>query len=493
MKLPISTDAEALAHRGWRNLARWPALPRAHYALAVPQDARRRLALGWLWLGLAALIGAGVFSLLLVASRTPFVQNVFPLVDFFRVALVVHVDLSVLVWFLAFAGAFWSLNCTPAWLRAGWGALVIAAVGAALMSVSPFVGQPRPVMSNYVPVLESRLFLAGLTVFSAGVALLTLRSLGAVPRIDARLDGAGVLRFGLNAAAVSTAVAIFAFGWSWAALPAALDGKAYYELLFWGGGHVLQFTWTLLMFVAWLWLASEAGCPLPLTPRVALLLFLVALVSVFLTPVIYLAYDVTSVEHHQLLTWLMRFGGGLSILPIGLAVLIALARAAPPKDVERPLRVALAMSLALFAFGGLIGIAIDGSNVKVPAHYHGSIVGVTLAFMGVTYLLLPRLGFSAAPPRAATWQGWLYGFGQMLHITGLVWSGGYGVQRKVAGAAQGLDQLGKVAGMGLMGLGGLIAVIGGVMFLVIVLRIIARGRLDAHRPRRARPSISSAA
>ena len=230
------------------------------YALAVPQDARRRLALGWLWLGLAALIGAGVFSLLLVASRTPLVQNVFPLLDFFHVALVVHVDLSVLVWFLAFAGAFWSLNCTPGWLRLGWGALAIAAAGAALMTVSPFVGQPVPVMSNYVPVLESRLFLAGLMVFAAGVALLTLRSLGAVPRIGARLDGAGVLRFGLNAAAVSTAVAIAAFAWSWAELPAALDGKAYYELLFWGGGHVLQFTWTLLMFVAWLWLASESGC-----------------------------------------------------------------------------------------------------------------------------------------------------------------------------------------------------------------------------------------
>jgi hypothetical protein len=475
MKFPASTDSSALGHRAWRNHARWPALPRVDYVLAVPRDARRRLALGWLWLGLAALIGAGVFSLLLVASRTPFVQNVFPLLDFFRVALVVHVDLSVLVWFLALAGVFWSLNCTPGWLRLGWGALAIATAGAALMTLSPFVGQPAPVMSNYVPVLESRFFLSGLMVFAAGVALLTLRSLGAVPRIGARLDGAGVLRFGLNAAAVSTAMAIAAFAWSWAELPAALDGKAYFELLFWGGGHVLQFTWTLLMFVAWLWLASESGCPLPLTPRVALLLMLVALASVFLTPVIYLAYDVTSVEHHRLLTWLMRFGGGLTILPIGAAVVIALARAAPASADERPLRAALIMSLALFAFGGLIGLTIDGANVKVPAHYHGSIVGVTLAFMGLVYLLLPRLGFAAPPPRAASWQVWLYGVGQMLHIAGLVWSGGYGVQRKVAGAAQGLDGIGKIAGMGLMGLGGLIAVIGGLLFLVIVLRILVRG------------------
>lgn len=474
MKLTASAGAGVPGQRARRVRAWGLRLPQVEFALAVPQDARRSLALGWLWLGLVALIVAGLFSALLVASRTPLVQNVFPLQDFFHVALVVHVDLSVLVWFVAFAGTFWTLNCTPGWLRGGWTALAVASTGTLMMVVSPFAGRPLPVMSNYVPVLESPLFLAGLMTFAAGAALLTLRSMGAVPRIGTSLDGAAVLRFGLNAAAVSAMVAMAAFAWSWVELPAALDGKAYYELLFWGGGHVLQFTWTLLMFVAWLWLASDSGCPLPLTPRVALLLFLVALVSVFLTPVIYLAYGVTSVEHHRLLTWLMRFGGGLSILPIGLAALIALARAAPARAVEQPLRAALAMSLALFAFGGLIGLSIDGSNVKVPAHYHGSIVGVTLAFMGVTYLLLQRLGFGAAPSRAAAWQAWLYGGGQMLHITGLVWSGGYGVQRKVAGAAQGLDQIGKVAGMGLMGLGGLIAVIGGVMFLVIVLRALMR-------------------
>ena len=34
------------------------------YDLAVPQDGRRSLAVGWLMLGLAALIGSGVFSVL---------------------------------------------------------------------------------------------------------------------------------------------------------------------------------------------------------------------------------------------------------------------------------------------------------------------------------------------------------------------------------------------------------------------------------------------
>src|SRR3546814_7772685 len=66
----------------------------------------------------------------------------------------------------------------------------------------------------------------------------------------------------------------------------------------------------------------------------------------------------------------------------------------------------------------------------------------------------------------------VYGAGQLLHIVGLVWSGGYGVQRKVAGAEQSLRSISEVAGMGLMGLGGLIAIIGGLLFVVVVAKAL---------------------
>ena len=55
-----------------------------------------------------------------------------------------------------------------------------------------------------------------------------------------------------------------------------------------------------------------------------------------------------------------------------------------------------------------------------------------------------------------------------MHIVGLVWSGGYGVQRKVAGAEQVLRSGSEIAGMGLMGLGGAVAIVGGVLFIVVV-------------------------
>jgi hypothetical protein len=403
-----------------------------------------------------------------VLSRAPWVKDLLPVADFFRVALVVHVDLSVLVWFAAFAGVLWSLHCGPRFMALGWSGLALAAAGALLMCAAPFMEAAAPVMSNYIPVLDGPVFLSGLSVFGAGFMLLVVRAMAAAPRVGTRPEGAGALGFGMNAAAASAGVAALALAWTCLELPRGLEGKAYYEVLFWGGGHALQFTWTLLMFVAWLALAEAGGARVPLSPRIALLLFGIALVSVFATPAIYLAYDVTSVEHYRLHTWLMRIGGGLAIAPFAAAMVFALAAAPRAAPHERALRSALAWSLVLFGAGGLIGTTIDGANVKIPAHYHGAIVGVTLAFMGLAYHLLPRLGFSRPNARLAALQPALYGAGQLLHIAGLVWSGGYGVQRKVAGAEQVLRSAEEVAAMGIMGAGGLAAVAGGILFIVLV-------------------------
>lgn len=472
-----------------RSYAASSALPTdrdSRFSLAVPDDARKPLAIAWLGLGMLALLASGLFSILLVLSRTPQLQTLFPVADFFRVALVVHVDLSVLVWFLAFGGALWTMSGTVRFMVLAWCAFGLSTLGTLAMCLSPFVERATPVMANYVPVLDGPVFLTGLVLFGGGITLLCARSMLAAAPVGMRISGDGALRFGLNAAMVSCAVAVFAFAWSWAVVPRGLDARVYYELVFWGGGHVLQFAYTLLMLVGWVLLASSLASPaaatsppvplFPLSPRVVTMLFALALLAVFLTPITYLAYAVTSVEHHRAQTLLMRFGGGLVIFPIALAVLWSLrsARALPAE--MRPQRSSLIASLLLFSAGGMIGFMITGSNVRIPAHYHGCIVGVTLAMMGVAYHLLPRLGFRAPKSRAAAWQPAVYGAGQLLHIVGLVWSGGYGVQRKVAGTEQILRTSEETWGMGIMGLGGLIAIIGGIMFIVIVLRALGRAR-----------------
>ncbi len=444
------------------------------FSLTVPEGEPRRQALGWLWLGLLSLVFSGLFSLLIVLSRTPYLDDLIPFVDFFHTALVVHVDLSVLVWFLAFAGVFWSLNASARCAACGWLALLLAGTGAAVMTVAPFIGAGNALMSNYIPVLQQPAFLSGLVLFGVGIGVLVLRTLLFAPPVGLSMNGAGALRFGLNTAVVAAGMSLIAVIWSYRGMPDFLKDKEYYELLFWGGGHVLQFTHTQLMLVSWLWLAGASGATPRISPRVVLFLFAWGLLAVFVTPLIYLGHDVTSIEHRLLFTWQMEFGGSLASLMIGAAVLYGVLNgtSAPPQ--ARAERAALLASLLLFGMGGVIGFLIKGSNVTVPAHYHGCIVGVTLAFMGMTYHLLPRLGYQAVAQCLAVWQVWIYGGGQLLHIIGLAWSGGYGVQRKTAGAAQELHSVQQIAGMGLMGAGGLIAIIGGLLFLVVVFRAMRK-------------------
>ena len=440
------------------------------YVLDVPTDYRRNLAIVWLWLAVLMLLGAGIFSVLLVLARTPMIGEMIPFVDFFHTALVIHVNLSSLVWILSFASVLWSLNSRSI---LPWFAKLIFAVvllGALIITFSPFLGSANAIMSNYIPVLDNQLFLTGLAIFGFGIGLQVIFSMSAMFKVGEAISGQGVIRFGLNCAAIGAFMSLAAFIWSYIELPVQLTDAVYYELLFWSGGHVLQFTYTLLMMVAWLWLSSSAGISLPLSPRVALFLFGVGLISIFMTPLVYYAYDVTNPYHRKMFTWLMSFGGSLAIFPLSVAVLFALLKKKPDLPVEGSAYTALFTSLLLFGVGGVIGFMIDGNNVKIPAHYHGCIVGITLALMGLCYQLLPLLGFDKVNFTLTRLQLWTYATGQFLHIFGLVWSGGYGVERKVADAAQGLDSMGRVAGMGLMGLGGLLSAAGGFIFIIIVIK-----------------------
>lgn len=442
------------------------------YVLEVTGNKRSSITIKWFILSIVALAGAGVFSVLLVLARMPVIGELIPYADFFHTALVIHVDLSVLVWILAFAGVLFSLAARDGlyWLNQGIFSLIVIAT--IMMSITAFLPNAQPLMSNYIPVLEHPLFLAGLALFGVGISAQVVTVLVATKPVGSLIGPDGAIRFGLICCAISLLIALMAFAWSWYDLPIQLTGRTYYELLFWGGGHVLQYTYTLLMMVSWLWLASVARLPMIMSERIVLLVFIAGLISVFIVPLIYYQYEVTHPQHRQMFTWLMSFGGSLATLPLGLAIYYGLLQRQPENARQKSAYAANMSSLLLFGVGGFIGFLITGNDVTIPAHYHGCIVGVTLALMGVGYDLLPRLGYEQVNFRLARIQLWTYAGGQFLHILGLVWSGGYGVERKIAGAAQELDSFGRVAGMGLMGLGGLISAIGGLLFILIAIKAI---------------------
>ena len=452
-----------------------PATRDASHPIASPA---RGLASAWLLLGIAALAIAGLFAILLVVARMPGTGAFFPTQDFFRTALVVHVDQSVLIWFLAFAGALWSLGaCAPRRVTVARRiALLLAALGCVVVAVAPFLGAGDPLLNNYVPVLQHPLFYTGLGLFGAGAllqAVLALRAAAGAPAgLLARPADLAVLT-----AAFATLVAIAALAWTWLRLD-RWEGHAYFEFLFWGGGHAIQFGYTQLMLGAWLMLAGAVGVSLGVRPRVLGALVLLGALPLLAVPLIYAQHPVDTAETRLAFTRLMQWGNGLAAIPIGAIVAVGLLRhRGQPAPDQRPLRNALGASLLLFAVGGLIGWAIAGVNTIIPAHYHGSIVGVTLALMGLTYHLLPKLGLGLPPPRLAALQPVVYAGGQLLHVGGLAVSGVMGIERKTAGAAQGLDTLGAKAAMGVMGLGGLLAVIGGILFVVAVIVAVRRRRL----------------
>lgn len=442
----------------------------------VPGQAHRKLAVRWLQLGVLALGLAGLFALLLVLSRTPGSEAFFPWVDFFRTALVVHVDQSVLIWFLAMSGVVWCLTA-----QAGSGsiglqylAFGLAMMGALGIALSAFLGDGAPLMNNYVPVLQRPLFFLTLGLFGFGIALQALIGLSTYRSVLwSHLHLPSLAAFTVALAVLISLAALLTAWWQ---IPAEVTGQSYYEYLFWGAGHSLQFAYTQLIILAWLWLALHSGVALPGDSRWYYWLLILGIAPVLLVPLIYLFYQTVTIESRTAFTQLMQYGGGLAVTPIGILIFIGLLHANRAEPKERPLRRSLWMSMLLFFSGGAIALFISGVNTIIPAHYHGSIVGVTMGLMGLAYLLLPKLGYPPVRGRLAELQPWIYGIGQLLHITGLAMSGAMGIQRKTAGAAQGLDTLSAKLAMGVMGIGGLLAVIGGVIFVWVMLRIFITAR-----------------
>ena len=84
--------------------------------------------------------------------------------------------------------------------------------------------------------------------------------------------------------------------------------------------------------------------------------------------------------------------------------------------------------------------------------------------MGLVYFYLNRLGFHFSKNRLIRWMPYFYCIGQLMHIMGLAISGGYGALRKTPGESLSAK---ATTALGFMGLGGLMALIGGLLFVYI--------------------------
>lgn len=439
-------------------------------ALSCEAIAMRR----WLAVAVGSLILAGFFAAFLVVGRAPFFGALTADPLFFRRCLVVHVDLSLVVWFYAFvAGLFLLVPPRGAPSRISRGSVWVAVAGVLLLVLAAGMRDAAPVLSNYIPMIDHPLFAAGLVVFGLGVAASFLdRRL--LPGEGARapvLEIPAAAQSGLRASALAFLLALLTFAAGWLGTPAGLAPQAYYENLFWGGGHVLQFASVLAMLAVWLILLTPVLGRSPVGARVGALLSGLLIAPLLLAPL--LALDGTTTSLYRTgFTRLMQWGVFPVVSVFLAACLVALVRGARAGTLQRPLSdlrvVGFGASAALTITGFVLGAFIRGSTTMVPAHYHAAIGAVTVAFMTVTFVLLEPLGMPLRGPRArrlARLQPLLFGAGQLLFALGFGFAGAHGMGRKVYGAEQHIRTASESAGLGLMGFGGFVAIAAGLVFL----------------------------
>lgn len=434
-------------------------------------DDARLWARRWLILAVTAVAISGLFAILIALARVPALGTLFPGAEFYRVALVLHVNLSQGVWFMAFAGAIWSLHGGgggDAWRRT---ALLLATAGTAGLVLAVSAGDIRPLMSNYLPVLDSPLFLGALALFGLGIFLQALLSWPAL-RVTLRAPLPQVAQALLLKFSVAATLAVFGLLALTAWQIEGGDGLSYFETLFWGSGHLWQFSLLALLMHCWLQLAGPAAMRLPRwLPALA--------VSGVLMPVLLglgvpFFQEAGSAAYVYRYTWLMQWTSWQA--PLLLAV--ALQLAAP----RRSLLPGFGLSLLLFVAGLLLGALIDGQTTLVTAHYHGTIGAITLAFMAVSFRLLASLGLAAPAERLVRWQLGFYGYGVLLMMAGLAGAGLMGAPRKTPGdlaLSLNVETVSRIC----LGIGGLCATIGIVMFAVLLLRrLLHSPKMEACSP-----------
>jgi hypothetical protein len=264
--------------------------------------------------------------------------------------------------------------------------------------------------------------------------------------------------------ALAVLVAAAAFMRAAARVDAAVPFGYSLRAVVWGGGHILQFLHVAGMAAGWLVALAVALGTAPPARGVARLLLATLAPFAVASGAAYLLWRPETLLVNHLIT-VLTFGGlGVGAVPL-LLMLVAVAAAAPrPWPWGSPLFGGTMVSFALFAIGGVMGLIGFTQDTRVPAHYHGMVGAVTLAYMALTPLLLGLTGRRPLSERWARWQPYLYGVGLLGIMAGMHWAGGHGAPRKTFGFTWANAQ--ALIGMNLMGVGSVLAIAGGLAFVI---------------------------
>ncbi|MBP01205.1 MAG: hypothetical protein CMM25_00135 [Rhodospirillaceae bacterium] len=435
----------------------------------------------WTILPLLALLIAGVMAILIALLRVPGIEDVFggDSQSFFEKGLVVHVTFAFLIWYVGVQGSLMvivSSNGRPLLLVE----TIIGriAVGFAFLSflfilIPALFNLGETSTNNYVPILIQPLFLFGLILLGIGLLLVIGRLL---IRVCLHYYSDPVV-LAVTCSGVIVIISFICLFLAASDIPVGLIKSEIAEHIFWGMGHIIQFSHTLLFMVCFFILCRGCMGETPISNLVLNVLAVLLLAGAAIGPLIYASYDSSDPRQITAFTGLYWYVLPLPILIFLGGALKFIRTVFGSLRNQMPEIIGISLALILFGFGGVIGFFGGGGDTRTPAHYHAELIAVTLVFMCCYFaLFLPLLTLQVPSKQARLYCYCFLGIGQLLHSSGLFSAGLVGVARKVAAEEQMLETSRQVASMALMGVGGLVAVIGGIIFIVLALRSFYIGR-----------------
>lgn len=415
---------------------------------------------------------------------------------------------------LYFAGPV-VLGCRQPAAKLGWVAFALMVVGAGLVDVMVISGRADVLFTSYPPLRADPNYYLGVILFAVGALLavsLFFAALVVAKREKTYTGSVPLVTFGGVTAAVIAVItllhgaAVYIPTWLWSMNVGNIDPQVY-RMVWWGLGHSSQQINVAAMVSVWYLLAGLTVGGVVVNEKVSRTAFVLYVLFISMASAHHLlvdpgmgpAWKIWNTSYAMYLAVLASMIHGFTV-PAGIETgqrlrgytngMFEWLRKAPWSD---PGFSGLWLSLVIFGFlGGITGVTIGTEQInilahntlRVPGHFHATVVGgTTLAFMAVTYYVLPLI----FRRRVAFWgmaklQPYVFGGGITSMSIGMIFMGFLGMPRRhwdssFAGAPFPVEfhpasELVQV----LFGVGGLLAATGALMFIAIAVVTVFFGK-----------------
>jgi cytochrome c oxidase subunit 1 len=462
----------------------------------------------------------GLFGLMIALTRWPAVH--FLPADWFYLALTAHGLDVLLVWMIFFEMAILyfasavllnSRLAGPRWAWTGFGMML---AGALITNVAVLRGQSSVMFTSYVPMQAEPPFYLGIILFAVGALIgcgVFFGTLVIAKREKTYEGSVPLVTFGALTAAI---IAVFTIAsgaiiliptllWS-LGIVAHID-PVVYKTIWWAMGHSSQQINVAAHVSVWYAIAALTFGAKPLSEKVSRMAFLMYILFLQLASAHHLLVEPgLSSEWKIFNTSYAMYLAVLGSMIHGMTVPGSIEAAQRARGLKKglfewlrkapwsnPAFSGMFMSLVFFGFiGGISGVVMGTEQINlimhntiyVPGHFHGTVVaGSTLAFMAITYLLIPLIfRRELAMRKIAQWQPYVFGIGVAGISIFMMGAGTLGVARRhwdmtFADAQLPFDYPSAAyLMMGLNGIFAIMAAIGGLMFIVVVVRSVFFGR-----------------